>query len=60
MVLSQKVLLVDLYREYGQIRKVSDTRLKMQPEDLARVPPPGIIKGLLVSPDSRMLLHVHL
>ena len=43
---------MDVNREYGQITKVSNTRLKMRLEDLARVPPVGIIKGLLVWPDN--------
>ena len=43
-VLSYKVLQVDVNREHGQIRKVSETRLKLRLEDLARVPPMGIIK----------------
>ena len=60
VVLSHKVLRVDVNREHGQIRKVSESRLKLRLEDLARVPPVGIIKGLLVWPDSCMLLHVHL
>ena len=47
-------------REHGQIKKVSETRLKLRPEDLARVPPVGIIKGLLVRLDNCMLLQVHL
>ena len=41
VVLSHKVLRVDGNREHGQIRKVSDTRLKLLLEDLARVPPVG-------------------
>ena len=45
VVLSHKVLRVDVKREHGQIRKVSETRLKLRLEDLARVPPVGIIKG---------------
>ena len=60
LVLSHKVLRVDVNREHGQLRKFSDTRPKLRTEDLARVPPVGIIKGLLVSPDNCMLLHVHL
>ena len=60
VALSHKVLRLDVNREYGQIRKVSDTRLKMRLEDLARVTPAGIIKGSLVWPDNRMLLHVYL
>ena len=48
MVLSHKVLRVDVNREHGQIRTVSETRPKLRLEDLARVPPVGIIKGLLV------------
>ena len=55
VVLSHKVLRVDVNCEYGQIRKVSDTRLKMRLEDLASVPPVGIIKGLLVWPNNLML-----
>ena len=47
-MLSYKVLRVDVNREHGQIRKVSETRLQLRLEDLARVPPVGIIKGLLV------------
>ena len=43
-VLSYKVLQVDVNREHGQIRKVSETRPKLWLEDLARVPPMGIIK----------------
>ena len=58
VVLSHKVLRVDVNREHGQIRKVSETRLKLRLEDLARVPPVGIIKGLLVWPDNCMLLHL--
>ena len=50
VVLSHKVLRADVNREHGQIRKVSETRLKLRLEDLARVPPVGIIKGLLVWP----------
>ena len=57
-MLSHKVLRVDVSREHGQIRKVSETRLKLRLEDLARVPPVGIIKGLLVWPDNCMLLHL--
>ena len=60
VVLSYKVLRVDVNRKHGQIRKVSETRLKLQLEDLARVPPAGIIKALLVWPENRMLLHLHL
>ena len=60
MVSSYKVLRVDVNREHGEIRKVSQTRLKLRPEDSARVLPVGIIKGLLVWPDNRMLLHMHL
>ena len=60
MVLSHNVLRVDINRVHGQIRKVSETRLNLRLEDLARVPPVGIIKGLLASPDNRILLHVHL
>ena len=60
VVLSRKVLPVDVNREHGQIRKVSETRLKLRLEKLATVPPVGIIKGLLVWPDNCMLLHVHL
>ena len=48
VVLSHKVLRVDVNREHWQIRKVSQTRLKLWPEDLARVPPVRIITGLLV------------
>ena len=59
-MLSYKVLQVDVNPEHGQIRKVSETRLKLWLEDLARVPPVGIIKGLLMWPDNCMLLHVHL
>ena len=59
-MLSYKVLRVDVNREQGQIKKVSETRPKLRLEDLARVPPVGIIKGLLVWPDNCMLLHVHL
>ena len=58
VVLSHKVPRVDVNREHGQIRKVSETRLKLRPEDSARVPPLGIIKGLLVWPDNCMLLHL--
>ena len=58
VVLSHKFLRVDGNREHGQIRKVSETTLKLRPEDLARVPPVGIIKGLLVWPDNCMLLHL--
>ena len=58
VVLSHKVLRVDVNREHGQIRKVSETRLKLRLEDLARVPPVGIIKGLLVWPNNCMLLHL--
>ena len=60
VVLFHKVLRVDVNREHGQTRKVSETRLKPRLEDLARVPPVGIIKGLLVWPDNCMLMHVHL
>ena len=60
VVLSYKVLRVDVNREHGQIRKVSATQLKLRLEDLARVPPVGIIKGLLVWLDNCMLLHMHL
>ena len=60
VVLSYKVLRVDVNREHGQIKKVGETRLKLRLEDLARVPPVGIIKGLLVWPDNRVLLHVHI
>ena len=60
VLLSYKVLLVDVNREHGQIRKVNETGLNLRLEDLARVPPVGIIKGLLVGPDNCMLLHVHL
>ena len=59
-MLSDKVLWVDVNREHGKIRKVSETRLKLRLEDLAWVALVGIIKGLLVRPDNRMLLHVHL
>ena len=59
VVLSHKVPRVDVNREYGQIREVSNTRLKMRLEDLARVPSVGIIKGLVVWLDNRRLLHVH-
>ena len=52
-MLSHKVLQVDVNREYGQTRKVSETQLRMPLKDLARVPPVGIIKGLLVWPDNR-------
>ena len=45
VVLSHKVLRVDVNREHGQIRKVGETRLKPRLEDLARGPPVGIIKG---------------
>ena len=58
LVLSHKVLRVDVNREDGQIRKVSETRLKPRLEHLARVPPVGIIKGLLVWLDNCMLLHL--
>ena len=58
VVLSHKVLRVDVNREHGHIRKVSETRLKLRLEDLARVPPVGIIKGLLVWPNNCMLLHL--
>ena len=57
-MLSHKVLRVDVNREHGQIRKFSGTRLKLRLEDLARVPPVRIIKGLLVWPDSCMVLHL--
>ena len=60
VVLSHKVLRVDVNREHGQIRKVSETRLKLRLENLARVLPVGIIKGLLVWPDNCMLLHLTL
>ena len=60
VVLSYKVLRVNVNREHGQIRKVSETRLRLRLEDLERVPPVGILKVLLVWPDHRMLLHVHL
>ena len=58
MVLSHKVLRVDVNREHGQIWKVSETRLKLRLEDLARVPPVVIIKGLLAWPDNCMWLHL--
>ena len=58
LVLSHKVLRVDVNREHRQNRKVSETRLKLRLEDLARVPPVGIIKGLLVWLDTCMLLHL--
>ena len=45
VVLSHKVLRVDVNREHGQIPKVNETRLKLRPEDW---------------PDNCMLLHVHL
>ena len=45
VVLSHKILRVDVNREHGQIRKLSETRPKLWLEDLARVPPVGIIKG---------------
>ena len=48
VVLSHKVLRVDVNREHGHIKKVTETRLKLRMEDLARVPPVGIIKGLVV------------
>ena len=57
-MLSHKILREDVNREHGQIRKVSETRLKLRLEDLARVPPMGIIKGLLVWPDNCILMHV--
>ena len=60
VVLSYKVVQVDVNREHGQMTKVSETRLKRRLEDLARVPPVGIIKGLLVWPKDSMLLHLHL
>ena len=60
MVLSYKVVRVDLNWEHGQIMKVIETRLKLRLEDLARLPPVGIISRLLVRPDNRMSLHVHL
>ena len=60
LVLSHKVLWLDVNRKYGQIMIVNDTQLQMRPEDLARVPLVVIIKGLLVRRDNRMLLHVHL
>ena len=53
-MLSHKVLRMDVNREHGQIRKVGETRPKLRLEDLARVPPVGIIKGLLVRPDNCM------
>ena len=37
-----------------------ETKLKLRLKDLARLPPVGIIKGLLLWPDNCMLLHVHL
>ena len=43
-VLSYKVLRLDVNREHGQIRLVSATRLKLRLDDLATVPPMGIIK----------------
>ena len=46
VVLSHKVLRVDVNREHGQIRKVSETRLKLRLEDLARVPPVGDHQGI--------------
>ena len=58
VVLSHKVPRVDVNREHGQIRKVSETRLKLRLEDLGRVPPVGLIKELLVWPDNCMLLHL--
>ena len=62
LVLSHGVPRVDVNREYGQITKVSDTRLTMRPENLARLPraPVGIIKDLLAWPGNRMLVYVHL
>ena len=36
-MLSHKVLRVDVNREHGQIWKVSETRLKLRLEDLARL-----------------------
>ena len=60
VVLSHKVLRVNVNREHGQMRKVSETRLKLRLEDLARVPPVGIINGLVVWPDNCMLPHLHL
>ena len=60
VVLSHKVLRMDVNREHGQIRKVRETRLKLRLEDMARVRPVGIIKGLLVGPNNCMLVHVHL
>ena len=49
VVLSHNVLRVDVNREHAQIWKVSKTRLTLRVEDLARVPPVGIIKGLLTA-----------
>ena len=43
-MLSYKVVRVDVNREHRQLKKVSETRLKLRLEDLARVPPMGIIK----------------
>ena len=59
-MLSHKVMRVDVNRGHGQIRKISETRPKLRLGDLARVPPVGIIKALVVWPDNCMLLHVHL
>ena len=60
VVLSYIVLWVDVNRDHGQIRKISETTMKLRVEDLARVPPVGIIKDFLVWPDNCILLHVHL
>ena len=60
VVLSYKVSRVDVTRQHGQMRKVSETTLKLRLEDFAREPPVGIIKGSLVSPDNCSLLHMHL
>ena len=60
VVLSYKILQVDVNREHGQIRKVNETRRKLPVQDLARVPPVGIIKGFVVWLDNGMLLHVYL